>query len=788
MKRKIFVYKMFSLLMIAVLLISTLNVTWSQAASKPALSAKKMTLTVGKKKKLRVKKVKKKQIKKVRFTSNKKKVAKVNPSSGTVTAVKKGTAKITCKLTLKNNKKYTLKCTVKVKKSQASSDDGENSNSASSTGSPVPANSSTAVVTNPPTGQPGATAGSLNPATVEPNLPGISTASPGTTDSIGNSTSAPQNSANPGASSAPGVSSSQVPSSTTGPTSKPSGVTATPVVPLPKRTKNPADQTQKTPHLSANGISTIDDGKMRSNMTAFDIQHEMGLGINLGNTMESVAPWLDGSSATAYEQAWGAPVTTQEMITGMWEAGFNSIRIPVAWSNMVSKDGNYTINEAYFNRVEEIMNYAFNEGMYVIVNVHYDGGWWGQFGSSDEAIRAKAWDRYEKFWTQIANRYKEYSDYLIFESANEELGERLNDDLDAQGNPYSDQGDPVHGVLTVDECYDTLHQINQKFVDIVRGTGGNNATRHLLLAGYDTNISKTCDEKYEMPTDTIENHMMVSIHYYEPSTYCLVENKDNSWGYMDKWGTDSDVAAMKAELSKMKRAFSDKGIPVIIGEYGGACVKELSDGSMAKKEGRDFFYKTLCEYALNNGMCPVLWDIQFENSIDGIYDRTTCKMIVEAEAQNFLYLAQMADNIEVYEPAAPKDTLVWNGTMEFASWNAVAPVPVGDFDFNITARGGCFQISGIDWSSFSNPVLTLHSGSGTGTYGYSLASSANIDTSNEYYYSIKSAEKKGNWSLSSDLVIDLSTMKLSGREDIFIQIQNGGEFKDTVTLTVSEKQ
>ena len=166
--------------------------------------------------------------------------------------------------------------------------------------------------------------------------------------------------------------------------------------------------------------------------------------------------------------------------------------------------------------------------MYVIINDHWDGGWWGQFGSPDKAIRAEAWKRYESFWTQISNRYKEYSDRLIFESGNEEFGLRFNDEIDG-----------VKGVLTLDEQYEMANEVNQKFVDIVRKSGGNNEFRHLLIAGYNTDIVRTCDSRYHMPKDLKDNgtnKLSISVHYYTPSTFCIAES-DQGWGYTNTWGT-----------------------------------------------------------------------------------------------------------------------------------------------------------------------------------------------------------------------------------------------------------
>ena len=379
---------------------------------------------------------------------------------------------------------------------------------------------------------------------------------------------------------------------------------------------------------------SVTSGKVTN--AAFRMLHNMGIGINLGNTMESFGNWFDTSKVSNFETAWGSPIITKEMIRGMHTAGFETIRVPVAWSNMMSKDGNYTIDQAYFNRVDEIIGWALEEGMYVVLNDHYDGGWWGQFGSVK--YQAEAWKRYEAIWTQVADHYKDYSNYLIFESANEELGRRLNDALDAQGNA-NDNG--TKGTLTEDQCYETANKINQKFIDIVRASGGKNDKRFLLIAGYDTDITRTCDSRFQMPKDTIADHLMISIHCYSPETYCLVEDPNNSWGFTDTWGTEEDKKTLQTKLRQMKLNFSDKGIPVIIGEYGVANTN--INGVGTRKKNRNLYFEEVCKYAIDAGMCPVLWDIT-----NHVYHRENAKMIYEDEAQSFLLLAKQSKEKEPY--------------------------------------------------------------------------------------------------------------------------------------------
>ncbi|MCM1193517.1 MAG: glycoside hydrolase family 5 protein [Butyrivibrio sp.] len=350
----------------------------------------------------------------------------------------------------------------------------------------------------------------------------------------------------------------------------------------------------------SHSAGNADDGTIREELTALELTELMGNGINLGNTMEAYGRSTLGTDAdpTQYETFWGQSVTTQEMLDGMKAAGFDTLRLPVAWTNMMNfETGDYTINSAYLDRVEEIVGYARNAGMYVIINDHWDGSWWGMFGSATENTRNQAMELYKSMWTQIAERFKDYSDYVIFESANEELGFRLNDTDIAKDS----------GTLSDDECYTVANEINQTFVDTVRATGGNNASRFLLIAGFGTDIANTCSSKYKMPADSAENKLLVSVHYYDPSGYCINSS-------LATWGTKQDYQNMNDTLALMTK-FTEQGYGVIIGEYG-----VLLEASGLKENAADY-----TQNFLNNcdiyGYCPVLWDCS------NLYDRQTCSII-----------------------------------------------------------------------------------------------------------------------------------------------------------------
>ena len=355
---------------------------------------------------------------------------------------------------------------------------------------------------------------------------------------------------------------------------------------------------------SAEEAEAVDNGVMREGLTALEATRLMGNGINLGNTLEACDSnvGIKTNTPLSYETHWGQPKTTQAMIDGMKAAGFDTIRIPVAWMTNATHlyEGDYTIDADYMDRVEEVVRYARKAGMYVIINDHWDGGWYGMFGSESAETRALAMEAYKGMWQQIAERFRDYSDYLIFESANEELGTRFDE------NSALYCSDSVVTYLNDDERYALTNEINQTFVDVVRATGGNNATRFLLIAGYGTNIDQTCDDRFQMPKDTADSKLMVSVHYYDPWSYCGASSAASA----TKWGKVSDYEYMDQQLAKMTK-FTEAGYGVVIGEYGALpCSDGLKDNTLAYHTA---FLDACTKYDLTN----CLWDCS------GLYKRVS---------------------------------------------------------------------------------------------------------------------------------------------------------------------
>ncbi len=367
--------------------------------------------------------------------------------------------------------------------------------------------------------------------------------------------------------------------------------------------------------------SSAPDTTMRD-ITTMELVADMGIGINLGNTFESSGDlwWIDASTATpsSYETAWGSPTITQAIIQGYADAGFDTLRIPVAWSNMMDED--YTIDSAYIERVQEVVDWTLDAGMYAIINLHWDGGWVSDFPSNTEEYMKK----YKRIWEQVSDAFKDYGDYLLFESQNEELGD-WDDLLWNHYNAYDTENKAA--------SYDLVNEINQTFVDVIRASGGNNPERHLIIDGFVTDITRTCDSLFEMPDDPA-GRCAVSIHYYDPSDFTLADSTTSWTTARDTWGTDSDFTTLENNVAKMKKNFTNKGIPVIVGEYGMGVTGKDS-------EYVNLYISSVCQAFYDEGMCPILWDIT-----DMHYSRKNCEM-KDTDLQALL-LAVKGESIDDY--------------------------------------------------------------------------------------------------------------------------------------------
>jgi len=330
-----------------------------------------------------------------------------------------------------------------------------------------------------------------------------------------------------------------------------------------------------------NNKKEADKYLIRENLTTQELVEEMGLGINLGNTLESCGDWIPANNILNYEQAWGAPVTTKKIIAGYAKEGFSSLRIPVSWSNMMLAD--YTINPALLARVDSIVNWTIDNGMIAMVNEHWDGGWLTNYPTNKVEVTKK----FTKMWQQISDHFRNYGDHLLFESMNE-VG------FDSIWTPWS--GGPAQKK----EAFGYVNELNQTFVDVVRASGGNNAKRHLVIEVYNTGLEYAYDPNFKMPTDPA-NRCAATVHYYTPAVFAIL-GADADWGKARAtWGTDADFKELNDNMDNLKKNCVDKGIPIIVGEFA-AC------GGNKTEEMVRLYGVSVSEAVYSRRMCPMLWD------------------------------------------------------------------------------------------------------------------------------------------------------------------------------------
>jgi len=303
------------------------------------------------------------------------------------------------------------------------------------------------------------------------------------------------------------------------------------------------------------------------------------LGWNLGNSLD----------VPEGETAWGNPRATQELMNAVAKAGFGLIRIPVTWSKHMGPAPDFTIEPSYFARVSEVIGFANTAGLYAVVNVHHDGAdnfkgveWLtlnDEQGKTTDANNAAVRERFAKVWTQIARHFAGFGEELLFES--------MNEIHDGYGNP-----DPRHFAF--------INELNQAFVNVVRGTGGNNAKRHLVVPGYNTNIDHTL-KGFKLPADPTPKRLALSVHYYDPYLFAL-QAKTNTWGKgspsPDNWGQEDFVVT---QFDKLKTTFIDRGVPVFMGEYGATHQDAFADYQR-------YYVEYVTKAAVDRGILPVIWD------------------------------------------------------------------------------------------------------------------------------------------------------------------------------------
>ncbi|MBI2513291.1 MAG: cellulase family glycosylhydrolase [Opitutae bacterium] len=328
-------------------------------------------------------------------------------------------------------------------------------------------------------------------------------------------------------------------------------------------------------------------------------------GWNLGNTLEPPAG----------EGAWG-PAASQKLINAVADAGFNTIRLPVAWDSHANQS-TYQIDPAWMARVKQVVDWCYAKNLTVIVNCHWDGGWLENHVTAtvDPTIDAKM----RTYWTQIATAFASYDQHLLFAAANEP------------------------GCETAAQ-WATLRSYYNTFVSAVRAAGGNNATRWLVVQGPNTNIDLSDQLVTSLPDDSTPGRLVFEIHHY-PYQWTIM-GKDESWGKMfyfwgqgyhsptmlDRNSTWGEEAYTDEQFGKMAAKFVSKGVPVIIGEWG--AMKRTGYPDLTGTElnrhlaSRTYFSKTITDKANALGLKPIWWDAGgLGSNTMWLFDRSTAAMI-----------------------------------------------------------------------------------------------------------------------------------------------------------------
>lgn len=316
------------------------------------------------------------------------------------------------------------------------------------------------------------------------------------------------------------------------------------------------------------------------------ILEDMGLGWNLGNSLDAT-----GGSGLDTETSWSNPKTTQALIDKVKSLGFNTVRVPVSWGKHVSGD-NYTIDSAWLARVKEVVDYCYKNDMYVILNIHHDTKSSASASGAGYYPRSSAYSSSEKFvtsvWSQVAEYFKDYDYHLIFETLNEP---RL------IGTGYEWWFSKWNIPSEVKDAIDCINKLNQKAVDTIRDTGSNNRGRLIMCPGYDASIDGATVSGFKLPTDISgnKNRIAVSVHAYSPYNFAMNVGSGSTSTY-----TSSIKNELQDLFSTLKSNFRDKGIPVVIGEFGST---DKNNTAERVKWATDY-----TALAKKNNIPCVLWD------------------------------------------------------------------------------------------------------------------------------------------------------------------------------------
>lgn len=299
-----------------------------------------------------------------------------------------------------------------------------------------------------------------------------------------------------------------------------------------------------------------------------ELVKDLKIGWNLGNTLDATG----GGTSVKSETSWGNPITNEDIIKKVKEAGFNVIRIPVSWEHHLGPEPEYLIQTEWLDRVNEVVDYAIDNDLYVILNMHHEEWHFPSYDNLDKARKILT-----LVWTQIAQRFEDYNEYLIFEGMNEP---RM-------------KGTNLEWVGGNEEARDVINQLNKSFVDTIRKAGGNNQNRHLMIPTYAASSDPNTWKDFIIPKD---DKVIISIHAYTPYNFALNKQGTTNWSKE----SSRDTLEIDNLMNSIYNSFIKNGYPVIIGEFGAMDKDNL--------ESRVMWAKYYIQKATDIGIPCIWWD------------------------------------------------------------------------------------------------------------------------------------------------------------------------------------
>jgi endoglucanase len=300
---------------------------------------------------------------------------------------------------------------------------------------------------------------------------------------------------------------------------------------------------------------TFEEHEIKMN-EALEFVKDMKIGWNLGNTFDANdSRAYNVSEDLLYESMWTGTETTKEMIDKIKEAGFNTVRLPNSWHNHLT-NASYTISKAWLDRYQEVVDYVIDNDMYAIINIHHDNELKYYYPDSRHLKSSTAY--ITAIWKQLAARFKNYDEKLIFECINEPHLKGTTDEWVSVNTENKRQLDALNTVM----------KLNQIFVDTVRASGGNNASRYLMIPSYNASADNAALPEFILPADKADNRIIVSVHAYTPYGFALAsedyERVTSEFNHLEP----NDTREIDAFMKKIYDKYVSNGTPVVIGEFG----------------------------------------------------------------------------------------------------------------------------------------------------------------------------------------------------------------------------